>query len=242
MQLLGSIIPYPTINMHSPIDVNTMVEALAALGFTPQRLAAASAPGAPPTSATSVASAAAPVATPAAAPVAAPVATPAAAPAAAPVGSANGNVASTIFQCPSCLAVHSITPIPLDGESPQPDADESPELNADAATASAHVLIPVVAQTDANANAPPTPGVVRMPPIAAGADIGSLASPWYAVTTGVQVGVFSDWTNVVQPLVRGIPNWRCKRFATFELARRSFNLALTRGSVRIYADPTTLLA
>ncbi|KAG9222041.1 hypothetical protein CCMSSC00406_0008026 [Pleurotus cornucopiae] len=210
--------------MHAPININTMVEALAALGFTPQGLATASSAG----STASVAAAAAP------ATASAPAATPAPA-------ETHGDAASTLFQCPSCLAVHSVTPIISDisdGESPHPDAGEPTELGA--APAPALVLISVVPQTDANA--PPMPGVVLMAPIAAGADAGSLASPWYAVTTGLQVGVFSDWNNVVHPLVKGVPNWRCKRFTTFELARRSFNLELTRGGVRIYADPATLLA
>lgn len=91
-------------------------------------------------------------------------------------------VAAGFFECPSCHTIHPLT------VAHTPAAAAVPAAAADVAPAAAAAVPPAAAAVpNAAAAAVPLPAPEHPP---AGSNP---HSPWYAVITGRQVGLFQDW-------------------------------------------------
>ncbi|KDQ22298.1 hypothetical protein PLEOSDRAFT_171716 [Pleurotus ostreatus PC15] len=142
------------------------------------------------------------------APAVAPAANVAPAPANAP-GNAAQAPFSAVFQCPNCDTVHFLGPVNV---SAVPGAAPAPAAN---------------------------PGLAALAvPVGNQASPSNTAGRWYSVTHGRQIGVFRDWYGVVEPLVNGVPDWRCKSFSTYAAAANHFNTHLAAGMARVYNEPS----
>ncbi|KAF4597825.1 hypothetical protein EYR38_006216 [Pleurotus pulmonarius] len=119
------------------------------------------------------------------------------------INPADLDAGGAVFRCPSCGNVHHMVPLT--------QSNDPPPL--------------------AVANVAPAPPLQRTGLFSAAE--GNVGQRWYAVVIGRQVGVFQDWDNVVDDLVRGVPGGRCKSFATFADAQAYYNARLD--IVRIHA-------
>ncbi|KAF4586321.1 hypothetical protein EYR38_010596 [Pleurotus pulmonarius] len=182
--------------------------------------AAPAAPVAAPASNVAPAAPAAPVAAPA--PNVAPAAVVAAnAAPAAPAAAPAPNVApaaqapfAAVFRCPSCDTVHFLG-----------------SVNAPAAVNAAAPAAPGAAPTGSNHAGPSNARNNQAGP-------SNTAGRWYSVTRGRQIGVFRDWYGVVDPLVNGVPDWRCKSFSTYAAAANHFNAHFAAGAAHVYTEPS----
>ncbi|KDQ25252.1 hypothetical protein PLEOSDRAFT_1106192 [Pleurotus ostreatus PC15] len=109
-------------------------------------------------------------------------------------------------------------------------------------------MVPVaVGQAVGVGSSQATPPIPPNTPMSALAASSSTATPpatptssspgrWYAVTVGRQIGVFQDWYGVVEPLVQGVPGWRCRAFGSYEAAQIHFNAQVLAGATRIHTS------
>ncbi|KAF9492529.1 hypothetical protein BDN71DRAFT_1497494 [Pleurotus eryngii] len=112
------------------------------------------------------------------------------------INPADLDAGGAVFCCPSCSNVHHMVPLM--------QSNDLPPL--------------------AVANAAPAPPLQRTGLFSAAE--GNIGQRWYAVIVGHQVGVFQDWDNLVDGLVRSVPGGRCKSFVTFADAEAHYNARL----------------
>ncbi|KAF4568577.1 hypothetical protein EYR36_010589 [Pleurotus pulmonarius] len=164
-------------------------------------------------------------------------------------------VFAAMFRCPNCDTVHFLSPI--NGPPPvvPPIVPSAPPASQAATSAGAAGVTPYVPPFGAylfgpsasQFSAPPsTPSSRSIAPASTPgcADPGSVppmtpsmsSGRWYSVTYGRQIGVFQDWFGVVEPLVSGVPSWKCKSFSTLAAATAHFNAHVAAGQTGIYVD------
>ncbi|KAF4570918.1 hypothetical protein EYR36_001813 [Pleurotus pulmonarius] len=144
-----------------------------------------------------------------------------------------------VFRCPNCETVHFMAPIAE--ASPAPSPPPAPNPAAEPAAAAVPSLAPSISQApscSASSSTAPAANAASAnfvpPPSTPGPSTPS--GRWYSVTYGRQVGVYQDWFGVVEPLVIGVPNWKCKAFSTFAAANNHFNAYSAAGLVRVFVD------
>ncbi|KAF9491501.1 hypothetical protein BDN71DRAFT_1433934 [Pleurotus eryngii] len=139
------------------------------------------------------------------------------------------------------LTLHFLAPVT--GNSPPavtppaaPDTPPRPSTPAQQAVLPLAPSTPFATSTNTSCS-----GCIVHPGTPSGSAITSLStagpnSCWYSVTFSQQIGVFHDWFGVVEPLVNGVPGWKCKSFSTLAGATTHFNACATASVTGVYVD------
>ncbi|KAF9491432.1 hypothetical protein BDN71DRAFT_1433942 [Pleurotus eryngii] len=133
-----------------------------------------------------------------------------------------------------CLVNPTVAPVPASSDAPPPPGTPARTTPCLAAPSMPSAESTMSSSSSYGSFIPP-PGSPSGNAVAS-SSLASANSRWYSVTYGQKIGVFRDWYGVVEPLVNGVPGWKCKSFSTLAAATTHFNACAAAGITGVHVD------
>ncbi|KAF9495379.1 hypothetical protein BDN71DRAFT_1506731 [Pleurotus eryngii] len=146
-----------------------------------------------------------------------------------------------VFRCPGCDSVHFMGPV-NPTVAPVPASSDAPPPPGTPAQMTPCLAAPSMPSAESTMSSSCGCGSFISPPgspsgnTIASSSSASTNSCWYSVTYGQQIGVFHDWYGVVEPLVNGVPGWKCKSFSTLAVVTTHFNACAAASIIGVHVD------